>query len=79
MQSFFEQSGRVSFLELKHRMQQSYSKNISSVRISTGIASNFQDVFSFIQFISGFLNKTAEEIGKVSYDMIAPHMERDTA
>ena len=79
MQSFFKQGGRVSFLELKHRMQQSYSKNISSVRISTGIASNFQDVFSFIQFISGFLNKTAEEIGKVSYDMIAPHMERDTA
>lgn len=79
MHTFFEQGQRISFLELRQKMQQKFSKNISSVRISTGIASNFQDVYSFMRFISGFLNKTAEEIGPVSYDTIAPHMERDTA
>ncbi len=79
MRSFFEKGQRISFLELKHRMQKNFSKHISSVRISTGIASNFEDAYSFMQFISSFLNKTAEEIGKVSYDTIAPHMERDTA
>ncbi|HSQ27896.1 MAG TPA: aminotransferase class V-fold PLP-dependent enzyme [Anaerolineales bacterium] len=79
MRTFFKQGQRISFLELRQRMHEKFSKNISSVRISTGIASNFQDVYSFMRFISGFLNKTAEEIGNVSYDAIAPHMERDTA
>ncbi len=79
MRSFFEQGQRISFLELRRKMRQSYSKNISSVRISTGIASNFKDVYSFMEFISSFLNKTSEEIGDVTYDSIAPHMERDTA
>jgi selenocysteine lyase/cysteine desulfurase len=79
MRTFFEQGQRISFLELRHRMNQNFSKSISSVRISTGIASNFQDVYSFMRFISNFLNKSADEIGKVSYDTIAAHMERDTA
>lgn len=79
MRTFFDQGQRISFLELRQRMQQNFSKNISSVRISTGVASNFQDVYSFMHFISSFLNKTAKEIGEVTYDTIAPHMERDTA
>lgn len=79
MRTFFEKGQRISFLELKYRMQKNFTKHISSVRVSTGIASNFQDAYSFVQFIRSFLNKTVEEIGKVSYDTIAPHMERDTA
>ncbi len=79
MHTFFEQGKPVSFLELRQIMQKKFSKSISAVRISTGIASNFQDVYVFLRFISGFLNKTAEQIGPVSYQTIAPHMERDAA
>ena len=79
MRTFFEQDRPISFLELRQRMQEDFSKSISSVRISTGIASNFQDVYRFMRFISGFLNQTAAQVGEASYDTIASHMERDTA
>ena len=79
MHTFFEQGKAISFQELRQMMQEKFSKSISAVRISTGIASNFQDVYTFMRFVSGFLNKTVAQIGPVSYQTIVPHMERDAA
>lgn len=79
MHTFFELGRPISFLELRQIMRNMYSKSISAVRISTGIASNFRDVYAFMRFVNGFLNKTSAMIGPVSYQTIAPHMERDAA
>ncbi len=79
MHSFFDQGKPVSFIELRERMQQEFSKSISSIRISTGIASNFQDVYRFMTFLSGFRNKSIAQVGAVSYNLHESHMLRDTA
>jgi selenocysteine lyase/cysteine desulfurase len=79
MVTFFEQGQPVSFMELRQIMQERFQKSVSAVRISTGIASNFDDVYNFMRFISGFLNKTSAEVGLATYDQDSAHRLRDTA
>ena len=79
MTTFFEQNKRISFMELRQIMQERFYKSVSAVRISVGIASNFNDVYHFMQFISGFLNKTSEQVGIATYDRHSAHMLRDSA
>jgi hypothetical protein len=47
------------------------------VRISVGLASNFSDVYQFMRFISGFLNRTAAQVGLATYEEHSAHMLRD--
>ncbi|HKF93901.1 MAG TPA: hypothetical protein VKB96_04725, partial [Gammaproteobacteria bacterium] len=41
-------------------------KSASTVRISVGLASNFADVYRFIAFARGFLDRTSAEIGSAA-------------
>lgn len=77
MCTFFEQSIPVSFLELRRTMQERFHKSVSAVRISVGIASNFNDVYQFMRFISDFLNQTATQVGLATYEEHSAHMLRD--
>jgi selenocysteine lyase/cysteine desulfurase len=84
MRTFFEQKAGqekrlISFMELRQIMQERYCKSVSAVRISVGIASNFDDVYRFMHFISGFLNKTSEQVGIATYDQHSAHTLRDAA
>jgi selenocysteine lyase/cysteine desulfurase len=38
------------------------AKNTGAVRVSMGLASNFDDVFWFVQFIKSFIDKKVEEV-----------------
>lgn len=38
-------------------------KSASTVRISVGLVTNFADVYTFIQFASGFVDKTTADVG----------------
>lgn len=63
MAQCFADDEPMSFDEFFDFIQSQGDKNASTIRISVGLATNFADVYRFIQFVSGFLNKTAAEIG----------------
>lgn len=65
MRSFFTSSTPLSFQELRREMQAHFGRDVSAVRVSVGIASNFQDVDAFIRFAMRLLDHTAEEVGEV--------------
>ena len=65
MRSFFASSTALSFQELRREMQTHFGRDVSAVRVSVGIVSNFADVDAFIRFAMRLLDHTAEEVGQV--------------
>jgi molybdenum cofactor sulfurtransferase len=43
-------------------------KNPGAVRVSLGLASNFADVYAFVQFACGYLDRASGDLPKVSSD-----------
>ncbi|MCX7706705.1 MAG: aminotransferase class V-fold PLP-dependent enzyme [Anaerolineae bacterium] len=66
MRSFFASPTPLSFQELREQMRARFGKDVSAVRVSVGIASNFADVDAFIRFAAQFLDRTADEIGELA-------------
>jgi selenocysteine lyase/cysteine desulfurase len=65
MRSFFASTTALSFQELRRAMQGRFGRDVSAVRVSVGIASNFADIDAFIRFAMRLLDHTAEEVGQV--------------
>lgn len=65
MRSFFASETALSFQELRGEMRTRFGRDVSAVRASVGIASNFADIDTFIRFASRLLNHTAAEVGEV--------------
>ena len=78
MREFFKDERGLSFLELRDEMEKRFGKSVSAVRVSVGIASNFADVYHFLSFARGFLDRTVEEVGPVE-GVAMPHNGRDSA
>lgn len=83
MRSFFHgESARpaLSFQELRQEMRTRFGREVSSVRMSVGLASNFADVQAMLAFAAGLLDRTAEELGvsQVSHDTLCS-VNRDSA
>ncbi len=64
MKAFFSTGERVSFDDLRTAIRNQYHKSVASIRISTGIATNFDDVYRFMEFVTGFKDKTSAEVGE---------------
>ncbi len=64
MRAFFAGGERVSFDDLRATIRQHYGKSVASIRISTGIATNFADVYRFIEFARGFKDRSTAEVGE---------------
>ena len=79
MRTFFTSTTPLSFQELRREMQSHFGRDVSAVRISVGVASNFEDVDAFIRFAAGLLNHTVEEIGEVEVTDPEHTMDRDSA
>ena len=62
MTTCFTDKERMTFHQFLTCLQSVDGKNAGSIRISVGVASNFADVFRFVQFARGFLNKPAAEV-----------------
>ncbi|MBN1484797.1 MAG: aminotransferase class V-fold PLP-dependent enzyme, partial [Chloroflexia bacterium] len=79
MDDLFQYGRKLSFLEMRDVIEQKYGKNVSAVRISVGLASNFSDVYRLLKFVRGLLDRTAKQVGRVP--ALAAHgvMGRDTA
>ncbi len=65
MRAFFNRHHAPSFQELRREMHARFGRDVSAVRVSVGLASNFADVDAFLRFAAGFLDRTAEEVGDV--------------
>lgn len=64
MRAFFESGEHVTFDDLRATIRSEYQKSVASIRISAGIATTFADVYRFIQFAQGFLDRSVEEVGE---------------
>ncbi|CAN5724819.1 hypothetical protein BH23CHL5_BH23CHL5_28630 [soil metagenome] len=65
MQPFFTQSDLCSFDDFYERSQLS-GKYPSTIRVSTGIASTFRDVYRFIEFLEVFRNRSTSDIANIA-------------
>ncbi len=68
MTAFFRNEQSVSFDELRDTLVHDFHKNIGSIRISVGIATNFADIYRCVEFAKTFLDKTVAEVGPLSED-----------
>ncbi len=53
------------------------NKSAGAIRISVGLATNFADVYRFMQFAASFRNKTNLNIGQVTFDIESCRVIRD--
>ena len=53
------------------------NKSAGAVRVSVGVASNFADVYRFMDFVSRFRDRTNMKIGRVSFDIFACRKVRE--
>ncbi|WP_420629204.1 aminotransferase class V-fold PLP-dependent enzyme [Candidatus Leptofilum sp.] len=53
------------------------NKSAGAIRISVGLATNFADVYRFMQFAASFRNKTNLNIGKATFDIASCRVIRD--
>jgi selenocysteine lyase/cysteine desulfurase len=58
-------------------MQGRGGKSAGAIRVSTGLASNFNDVERFLAFVAGFRDQTALTIGTISFDIDSCRVVRD--
>ena len=79
MKYFFQGPAR-SFQELRQEMHNHFGKEVSAIRMSVGLASNFADVDAMVRFAEGLLDHTAEEIGSAQFtDEVVCSTNRDAA
>ena len=79
MRQWFERGEAVSFLELRRRLLADYDLLVAAVRISVGVATSFEDVFRFLCFVQGFVDRTVDEIGRVEFHSDNCRIVRDSA
>lgn len=68
MEPCFESQEPVTYRELYETIKERTGKTPATIRISVGIASNFEDVGRFLRFVGRFKDKMAHEV----YGMVEP-------
>ena len=79
MRKYFSRARGMSFHELENAIMQEYGKQVSSVRVSVGLATNFSDIYRFLQFVETLKDRSVDEIGETGFDLSDPRMARDAA
>ena len=54
-------------------------KSAGAIRVSLGLASNFNDVDRLLQFVAGFRDETRLTLGAVTFDIESCRVIRDGA
>jgi len=65
---FFDGDVGMTFDELRTRIRGTFCKEIGAIRISVGLATTFDDVYHFMQFAEGFVDRTADQLGVVELE-----------
>ena len=79
MHEFFKGQEIVTFQYMRKQMRVCYGKEVSAVRVSVGLATNFADVYRFVRFARGLLDHTVDEIGPVESESRKVTLVRDSA
>jgi molybdenum cofactor sulfurtransferase len=67
----------INLLRFSHWLQEHSGKSAGAIRVSTGIASNYDDIARFLTFASSFKDQTTSAIGNVSFDIESCRVVRD--
>jgi selenocysteine lyase/cysteine desulfurase len=54
-------------LDLHEGLRREHGRVLAAVRISVGLATNFADVYRFMCFLEGFVDRTVDEIGRAEF------------
>ncbi len=79
MRGFFGRDRPVSFTQLRDEMLAAHDRLVAAIRISVGVATNFTDVYRFVCFAQGFLDRTVADIGRVEFVSDNCRIVRDSA
>ena len=79
MAQCFESDTPVSYMELYETLQEIGGKTASTIRVSTGIASNFADVYRFMRFAERFVDMRAGDFGEVRPMAMHASLVRDSS
>ena len=67
----------INLLAFARLMRERGHKNAGAIRVSVGLATNFADVWRFVQFVSGFRDQSQLALGDVAFDIDACRVIRD--
>jgi selenocysteine lyase/cysteine desulfurase len=67
----------INLLAFTRLMRERGRKSAGAIRASVGLATNFADVWRFVQFLSGFRNQSQLALGDVAFDIDACRVIRD--
>jgi hypothetical protein len=79
MRPWFARGEPMSFLELRERLLVEHDRLVAAIRISVGLATNFADVYRFMCFLQGFVDRSVEEIGAPEFVSANCRFVRDSA
>ena len=79
MAEIFSNAEPVDFETFCDWSRREYGRNPSTIRISLGIATNFDDVYRFMRFLAGFVDQPDAEIQKVQVEYPIYDLLRDSA
>lgn len=77
MQAGFAMGRDISLLSFVRLMRDRGHKSAGAIRASIGLATNFADVWRFLQFVAGFRDQTKLTIGDVTFDIESCRIIRD--
>lgn len=77
MQHLFDQAGGMHFTELVQAVYEERGVDVSAVRLSVGLVTNFADVYRFMNFAATFRNRSAASFAPAAPS--AAHTMRDAA
>jgi selenocysteine lyase/cysteine desulfurase len=72
---WFAPGERRSFPELRAQLHREHGILVGAVRVSVGLATNFADVFRFLCFLQGFVDRSVDELARPDFDPVAPGRE----
>jgi molybdenum cofactor sulfurtransferase len=78
IERFFGEDSAYSFDQLRAGFIEHFGRDIGAVRVSVGIATNFADVQTFLDFLSGFTDKGAGDFSN-QVDRLSEQSWRDSA
>jgi selenocysteine lyase/cysteine desulfurase len=77
MRAGFTMGAEINLLSFVRLMQERGHKSAGAIRASIGLATNFADVWRFLQFVAGFRDQTRLTIGDVTFDIESCRIIRD--
>lgn len=75
----FTPGERMTFPAFRSHMQKTRGKGVGAIRISTGLATTFPDVYRFMRFAQSFTDKSIAQIGTVEFNIETCRVTRDSS